>query len=156
MPDIEALNEAGRVILLAEAAADVPSHLAAEDFGSDVLALLDQGRWFPPPTISTRSAPENAVQRVPRAFSAHRLSAHADHADQPRRVSGKSKMELDGEMMDTRLNVDHTLVRGINVIGFPALSMPCGLSSEGLPIGLQLAARPFEEHLLLMLGEALE
>jgi Asp-tRNA(Asn)/Glu-tRNA(Gln) amidotransferase A subunit family amidase len=46
--------------------------------------------------------------------------------------------------------------RGINVLGFPALSIPCGASSEGLPIGLQIIARPFEEGLLLALGEALE
>jgi len=46
-------------------------------------------------------------------------------------------------------------VRGFNVLGFPALSIPCGVSLEGLPIGLQLAARPFEENLLLMLGEML-
>jgi aspartyl-tRNA(Asn)/glutamyl-tRNA(Gln) amidotransferase subunit A len=46
--------------------------------------------------------------------------------------------------------------RGINALGFPALSVPCGSSSEGLPIGLQMIARPFEENLLLALGEALE
>jgi Asp-tRNA(Asn)/Glu-tRNA(Gln) amidotransferase A subunit family amidase len=34
--------------------------------------------------------------------------------------------------------------------------MPCGQSAEGLPIGVQMIARPFEEHLLLVLGEALE
>jgi Asp-tRNA(Asn)/Glu-tRNA(Gln) amidotransferase A subunit family amidase len=42
------------------------------------------------------------------------------------------------------------------VLGFPALSMPCGDSSDGLPIGLQIIARPFEENLVLALGEALE
>ena len=47
------------------------------------------------------------------------------------------------------------LVRGFNVLGFPALSIPCGASAEGLPIGLQIIGRPFEEDLLLMLGEAL-
>jgi aspartyl-tRNA(Asn)/glutamyl-tRNA(Gln) amidotransferase subunit A len=42
------------------------------------------------------------------------------------------------------------------VLGFPALSIPSGQSSEGLPIGLQIIGRPFEENMLLMLGEALE
>jgi Asp-tRNA(Asn)/Glu-tRNA(Gln) amidotransferase A subunit family amidase len=42
------------------------------------------------------------------------------------------------------------------VLGFPALSMPCGKSAQGLPMGFQTIARPFEERLLLALGEALE
>ena len=68
---------------------------------------------------------------------------------------GQKQVELDGEMVDTRLATTR-LVRGINVLGFPALSMPCGNSAQGLPIGLQLIGRPFEERLLLALGEALE
>jgi aspartyl-tRNA(Asn)/glutamyl-tRNA(Gln) amidotransferase subunit A len=68
---------------------------------------------------------------------------------------GQTEITLDGVEHDTRM-LTTRFVRGFNVLGFPALSIPCGLSSEGLPIGLQLAARPFEENLLLMLGEALE
>jgi aspartyl-tRNA(Asn)/glutamyl-tRNA(Gln) amidotransferase subunit A len=33
----------------------------------------------------------------------------------------------------------------VNLAGLPGLAMPCGFSSEGLPIGLQLIGRPFEE-----------
>jgi Asp-tRNA(Asn)/Glu-tRNA(Gln) amidotransferase A subunit family amidase len=44
----------------------------------------------------------------------------------------------------------------MNVLGFPALSLPCGVSVAGLPIGLQMIGRPFEEDLLFLLGEALE
>jgi aspartyl-tRNA(Asn)/glutamyl-tRNA(Gln) amidotransferase subunit A len=36
-----------------------------------------------------------------------------------------------------------------NVTGHPAISLPCGLNSEGLPVGLQLVARHFEETALL-------
>ncbi len=68
---------------------------------------------------------------------------------------GQTQVELDGEKMDTRLATTR-LVRGVNVLGFPALSMPCGKSANGLPIGLQIIARPFEEKLLLALGEALQ
>ncbi len=38
---------------------------------------------------------------------------------------------------------------GANLAGIPAISIPCGLSSSGLPIGLQLQARPFDEDRLL-------
>lgn len=36
----------------------------------------------------------------------------------------------------------------------PALSVPCGFTSAGLPIGLQLAARHFDEALLFTIGDA--
>jgi aspartyl-tRNA(Asn)/glutamyl-tRNA(Gln) amidotransferase subunit A len=43
-----------------------------------------------------------------------------------------------------------------NLAGLPAISAPCGLSPDRLPIGLQLTARPFEEATLLRAGHALE
>ncbi len=39
--------------------------------------------------------------------------------------------------------------RPFNITGFPAITLPCGFSGEGLPVGLQLAGRPFEEATLL-------
>jgi Asp-tRNA(Asn)/Glu-tRNA(Gln) amidotransferase A subunit family amidase len=36
----------------------------------------------------------------------------------------------------------------------PALSVPCGFSQSGLPLGLQLAGRPSEDALLLRLAHA--
>ncbi|MDE0214238.1 MAG: amidase [Deltaproteobacteria bacterium] len=43
-----------------------------------------------------------------------------------------------------------------NVTGAPAISVPCGFSSQGLPIGLQIAAPHFEEPLLLQDAHAYE
>lgn len=43
-----------------------------------------------------------------------------------------------------------------NVSGAPALSLPLAMHSSGLPIGVQLGARPAEEHLLIALGAKLE
>jgi aspartyl-tRNA(Asn)/glutamyl-tRNA(Gln) amidotransferase subunit A len=43
-----------------------------------------------------------------------------------------------------------------NLTGQPALSIPCGFSADGLPIGFQLIGRPFEEHVLLQVGRAYE
>ena len=44
----------------------------------------------------------------------------------------------------------------LNLAGFPGLSIPMGRSPEGLPIGVQLIGRPFEEDLLLRVAEKLE
>ena len=44
----------------------------------------------------------------------------------------------------------------LNLAGFPGLSLPMGKSPEGLPINIQLIARPFEEELLLAVAAQLE
>ena len=43
-----------------------------------------------------------------------------------------------------------------NLAGIPGLSIPCGFDPAGLPIGLQLLGRPFDEHTLLRVGAAYE
>jgi len=39
-----------------------------------------------------------------------------------------------------------------NLVGFPALSVPCGFTSAGLPIGLQIVGRPYEDLTVLRVG----
>jgi aspartyl-tRNA(Asn)/glutamyl-tRNA(Gln) amidotransferase subunit A len=46
--------------------------------------------------------------------------------------------------------------RPFNLNGFPAITVPCGFSDDGLPIGLQLAGRPFEEEIVLRTAHAYE
>ena len=43
-----------------------------------------------------------------------------------------------------------------NLAGLPALSLPCGFDRTGLPIGMQIIGRPFEEAAVLRLGHAFE
>jgi aspartyl-tRNA(Asn)/glutamyl-tRNA(Gln) amidotransferase subunit A len=46
--------------------------------------------------------------------------------------------------------------RLFNLLGLPACSLPCGFSSGGLPIGLQLIGRPFDEQTVLRAAHAYE
>jgi aspartyl-tRNA(Asn)/glutamyl-tRNA(Gln) amidotransferase subunit A len=160
VPDIEALNTSGLVILLSEAAAVHQANLHPKsgrraDFGTDVLALLDQGSLIP-------AADYVNAQRQRKLLLAefHKLFRDIDCLFTPStpitapRIR-QNEITLDGAPYDTRI-LTTRFARGINVLGFPALSIPCGESAEGLPIGLQIIARPFEENLLLALGEALE
>ena len=43
-----------------------------------------------------------------------------------------------------------------NLAGLPALSLPCGFDRAGLPIGMQVIGRPFDEATVLRLGHAFE
>jgi len=44
----------------------------------------------------------------------------------------------------------------VNLAGIPALALPCGFSREGLPIGLQIMGKHFDEGKLLRVGYAFE
>ena len=46
--------------------------------------------------------------------------------------------------------------RPFNVWGIPTISIPCGFTSDNLPIGLQLAAAPWQEELLLQVAHTYE
>jgi aspartyl-tRNA(Asn)/glutamyl-tRNA(Gln) amidotransferase subunit A len=43
-----------------------------------------------------------------------------------------------------------------NLAGLPGLSVPCGLSPEGLPVGAQLLGKPLAEPTLLRIGAVIE
>jgi aspartyl-tRNA(Asn)/glutamyl-tRNA(Gln) amidotransferase subunit A len=49
-----------------------------------------------------------------------------------------------------------TFTRAANYLGACALSLPAGLSSEGLPIGMQLIGGPFADALLLRIGRGVQ
>src|SRR5204862_1216438 len=44
----------------------------------------------------------------------------------------------------------------LNLTGFPAVSLPIAVSNEGLPIGVQVIGKPFEDELVLAVAEAIE
>ena len=46
------------------------------------------------------------------------------------------------------------LTRPFNTLGLPALTVPCGLSSDGRPLSMQIVGRPFDEATTLRLGHA--
>jgi aspartyl-tRNA(Asn)/glutamyl-tRNA(Gln) amidotransferase subunit A len=48
------------------------------------------------------------------------------------------------------------LTTPFNVTGQPVLSIPCGLDESGLPVGLQIAGRPYRERELLSIGKTIE
>jgi Asp-tRNA(Asn)/Glu-tRNA(Gln) amidotransferase A subunit family amidase len=44
----------------------------------------------------------------------------------------------------------------LNLAGFPGVAVPVGMSDDGLPIGVQVIGRPYEEELILAVAEAIE
>jgi aspartyl-tRNA(Asn)/glutamyl-tRNA(Gln) amidotransferase subunit A len=156
LPDMAALNAVARVVLLSEASAVAGSY--PEDrslYGADVRALLDQGRLVP-------AADYINAQRLRRKMRSefNQVWSEVDCLMTPATPNpaprvGDTIVRLGGREEDVRL-ASTRLVRGVNALGLPALSLPCGLSAAGLPVGLQIIGAAFDEATLLRIGAALE
>ncbi|MET0586853.1 MAG: amidase family protein, partial [Candidatus Binatia bacterium] len=68
-------------------------------------------------------------------------------------------LNIDGKKIrrqDERGGADSLCAIPFNVTGLPAMSILCGFAEAGTPIGLQLAAGPFHEELILRVAHAYE
>jgi Asp-tRNA(Asn)/Glu-tRNA(Gln) amidotransferase A subunit family amidase len=111
----------------------------------------------PRPSLEDYVAVEEAVEELrldlPRTFRDHDLllcttvpvAAHGHDA---------AEVEIDGATYPPRTTMRATIPWDVS--GSPALTVPFGWSSEGLPIGVQLVGRHFEDRLVLQAGVALE
>ncbi len=68
---------------------------------------------------------------------------------------GANEVQVGDTVMGSRAALTQ-YTRPFNLNGFPAMSIPCGFSEDGLPTGLQLAGRPFDEETVLKAAHAYE
>jgi aspartyl-tRNA(Asn)/glutamyl-tRNA(Gln) amidotransferase subunit A len=155
VPDFDEINGIARMVLLAEAATSLQRYHSQRDlFGKDVLALLDQGSVLPATAYLQAQRRRRELMR--------------EFAEVWRRVDvlftpctpttappiGATEIDVSGVSEDVRL-ASTRLVRGVNLLGVPALSMPGGPDETGLPTGLQIIGPAFSEALLLRTAAAL-
>lgn len=68
---------------------------------------------------------------------------------------GKNEYYIDGiEINAVALLSQFT--RPFNLNGFPAISLPCGFTSKNLPVGIQIASKPFHEKTILNIAHVYE
>jgi aspartyl-tRNA(Asn)/glutamyl-tRNA(Gln) amidotransferase subunit A len=156
LPDMDALNAIGRIILLSEASAIFERKLGDRtNFGADVFALLQQGSLI----SATDYVNAQRLRRLKREEfgavwrEAGFLLTPSTPITAPK--IGETTVEIGGECEDVRL-ASTRFVRGMNVLGLPAISIPCGTDAAGLPIGLQIIAPEFREAALLRIAALLE
>ncbi len=155
LPDIAELNAVARFIQWGESSAVYSSQTDSSLFGADVWGLIEQGRQV--------SAVEYINAQRLRTLYRRQFDELWQNLDvfvtpttpitAPR--LGQDEVDIDGYREDARL-ASTRFTRAINVIGEPALSLPCGRSEAGLPIGLQLVSPPFSDAFLLRVGQTLE
>jgi aspartyl-tRNA(Asn)/glutamyl-tRNA(Gln) amidotransferase subunit A len=65
-------------------------------------------------------------------------------------------IEIDGEAVPNLRAAWYPYTMPFNLTGNPAVSLPCGFATDGLPVGLQLVARPGEDARLLRVAALFE
>ena len=156
VPDIEAINVVGRVILFVEASAVMERYLKDRSkIGADVLSLLDQGRLIPATDyVQAQRLRRLMMEEFARVWEqADCLLTPTTPLTAPR--IGEATVTVGGVEEDVRLATTR-FVRSFNVLGLPALSLPCGRDERGMPVGLQVIGPPFRERRVLEVGAAIE
>jgi aspartyl-tRNA(Asn)/glutamyl-tRNA(Gln) amidotransferase subunit A len=157
---LELARKANNTILMAEAAHIHERWLPREreHYGEDVLYRLDSGALLP-------ATHYFQALKMGRELRQELLSA-LDYVDvlfapmipmsAPSISDAQSRStEAYGPYDDLRSALTH-FCGAFNLTGLPAISIPCGFNSDGLPIGFQLIGRPLGEGALLQIAGAYE
>jgi aspartyl-tRNA(Asn)/glutamyl-tRNA(Gln) amidotransferase subunit A len=150
LPDIDAAYAAGVITIAVEGAAFHANDLRErpELFSDELRAGFELGSFY----------------QAPDYVQAQRLRHHVAQE------TGRAMAELDAIVMPTAPvpatpieggPPGHALLRPrntmpFNALGLPAISVPCGFTAAGLPIGLQIAGHAFDEAMVLRVAYAYE
>jgi aspartyl-tRNA(Asn)/glutamyl-tRNA(Gln) amidotransferase subunit A len=157
LPDQRQLTAACQLVLAAEAAAFHKRWMIErpQDYGPQVLMRLQNGLAIPAvsyleamrwrgPALAAYLAAVSGTDAVlaPVAPVPAPTIAESDVGNSP-----------DAEAVIQRLT---RFTRPINYLGLPSLSIPAGFTANGLPVGMQLIGRSFDEAMLLRIGAAFQ
>lgn len=120
-----------------------------DDFGADVLQRLRNGASL---AVKDYILARRTQSLLHRQFA--RFFEHYDVLLMPTTPIAALPIEGPDALELARLLTRYTAP--FNLTGLPALSLPCGFTSEGLPIGLQIIAPPWGEARLLRAAYAYE
>jgi aspartyl-tRNA(Asn)/glutamyl-tRNA(Gln) amidotransferase subunit A len=157
LPDQRQLTSACQLVLAAEAAAFHKRWMIErpQDYGAQVLMRLQNGlaipavsyleamRWRGPALAAYLAAVAGTdAVLVPVGPVPAPTIAESDVGNSP-----------NAEAVIQRLT---RFTRPVNYLGLPSLAIPCGFTRSGLPVGMQLIGRSFDEAMLLRIGAAFQ
>ncbi len=157
VPDVRLMSYARSVISHVEFAAVYGKLLRErpQDVSEELRERGLQGLLTPGPMYV------NALRLIPKLTSAFRsLFSEVDALVMPTTIVtaprfDQLKVSLDGVVLDVR----SALLRNVepfNLVGAPAISVPCGLSRDGLPIGVQIVGDLFDDRTVLSVAMSVE
>jgi aspartyl-tRNA(Asn)/glutamyl-tRNA(Gln) amidotransferase subunit A len=155
IPEFTEINLASRVVQLGEFASLYTDSKDRSMFGDDVWSLLEQARMVAAHEYINAQRLRTLFRRDMDAVwrKVDILAAPTTPIAAPLRDAKTLTMK---GIEETVRMTSIRLVRGLNYLGEPALSMPCGQTDAGMPIGLQLISAPFTEPRLLQFAKTLE
>ncbi|MGH2491569.1 MAG: amidase [Candidatus Limnocylindria bacterium] len=150
LPRVDLLA-AQRAILLTDAAAYHREHLRerAADIGADVLTRLRMGQTFTGMDYAQARRDRDELRREWLT-----VLREQDIILSPTTLIAAPPRDGQDAVAAAQRLTANTLP--FNLTGLPAVSIPCGFTQAGLPVGLQLAAGPWCERLLLRVARAYE
>jgi aspartyl-tRNA(Asn)/glutamyl-tRNA(Gln) amidotransferase subunit A len=157
MPDFTALYRSAEVIVKCEAAAmHRPWMEANAPYANQVRTRMEAGFFIPATQYID-------ALRLRAHFVTEFLATAMDGVDAvmlpaipfPLPTIEETDTETTGGPSTLKMVAGFTgLTRPFNTLGVPVLSLPCGFDNNGVPMGLQLVGRPFDEAMLYRIGHA--
>ena len=139
VPSLEYAGVAQRVIMHSEAFAYHGKNLRRrpQDFGEMVRAHFRLGGLFSSADYVQALRVRNVMKRE---FT--QLLQRVDVVVSPTMSNPAPRFDESDAMTSARVP---SFTSPFNMTGMPAISVPCGFTSAGLPVGLQIAGKPFDE-----------
>jgi len=157
LPDQRQLTAACQLVLATEAAAFHKRWLIErpQDYGAQVLMRLQNGLAIPAVSYLEAMRWRGPALAAYLAAVAGTDAVLAPVAPMPAPTIAESDVgnSIDAEAVIQRIT---KFTRPINYLGLPSLSIPTGFTGAGLPVGMQLIGRAFDEAMLVRIGAAFQ
>jgi len=143
-------RKANQTILVCEAYAYHEKQLqqAPEKFGSSVRRRILEGAFL--------SAADYITAQRARSVLNEQIRANFSRVDAFATPTVPRPPEAFATMDPNEQNLRPSFTNPFNLTGLPAISVPCGFTSGGLPVGIQIVAKPFEETACFRVAYAYE
>lgn len=127
-----------------------------EQYEEDVRTLLEAGELVFATDYIKALKGRTIVQQGWRAMFADVDAVIAPTLPMPGVRAGQMEYEWADGTVEPTINAYVRASAPGNITGLPAMSVPCGFSSGGMPIGMQIIGKPFDEPTVFQIGHAYE
>jgi aspartyl-tRNA(Asn)/glutamyl-tRNA(Gln) amidotransferase subunit A len=157
LPDQRQLSSACQLVVAVEAAAFHKRWLIErpQDYGPQVLMRLQNGLAVPGVSYleALRWRGPALAAHIAATLGVDALIAPVAPVPAPTLAESDVRNAPNAESVIQQLT---RFTRPINYLGLPALAIPCGFTAGGVPVGMQLIGRSFDESTLLTIGAAFQ